>query len=155
MDLRQPLLGHVPVEVELEPLSLSYVADALEPQPGKGTMHCLALRVEDFGLEHDVDDDTGHGTAPEVCGFGGLSLGAVACRLPEPVARWSSPSSHRVVEPVVPSGGRARRPIGWSSPSPHRVVEPVETTQPSSRFRILPVAVIGKPLEISTIRGYL
>src|SRR4051794_41204729 len=78
MDLRQPLLGHLTVEVELEPLSLSYVADALEPQPGKGTVHCLALRVEDFGLEHDVDDDTGHGTAPEDCGFGGVSLEAGA-----------------------------------------------------------------------------
>src|SRR4051794_18931828 len=123
MDLRQPLLGHLTVEVELEPLSLSYVADALEPQPGKGTVHCLALWVEDFGLEHDVDDDTGHGTAPEDCGFGGLSLEAVAFRPP--------------------------------GPSPPRGGEPVETTQPSSRFRILPVAVIGKPLEISTIRGYL
>src|SRR4051794_41804244 len=99
MDLRQPLLGHLTVEVELEPLSLSYVADALEPQPGKGTVHCLALRVEDFGLEHDVDDDTGHGTAPEDCGFGGARLGAGV--------RPAGPA---------PPGGRAGPPPGGGTP---------------------------------------
>src|SRR4051812_49636263 len=103
MDLRQPLLGHVPVEVELEPLSLAYVADALEPQPGKGTVHCLALRVEDFGLEHDVDDDTGHGTAPEDCGFGGLSLEAgVGPGRPTPPPPPGG-------GPLAPSGGRGPR----------------------------------------------
>src|SRR4051794_41904169 len=115
MDLRQPLLGHLTVEVELEPLSLSYVADALEPQPGKGTVHCLALRVEDFGLEHDVDDDTGHGTAPEDCGFGGLSLEAGAFRPPGPPPPPGGGAP-------APPGGRAPPPLPGAPPPPPRGV---------------------------------
>ena len=60
-ELREPLLGDLAVHLELEALALADVADPLEAEPGQRTVHGLALRVEDLGLEHDVDDDTGHG----------------------------------------------------------------------------------------------
>ena len=60
----QPLVGELAVDLELEALALADVADPGEAEPGQRAVHGLALRVEDLGLEHDVDDDTGHGTAP-------------------------------------------------------------------------------------------
>ena len=58
---REPRLGQLAVDLELEPLALAYVGDAAEPEPRKGTVHGLALRVEDLRLRHDADDDAGHG----------------------------------------------------------------------------------------------
>jgi hypothetical protein len=65
-DLGEYLLGDLAVEGELESLALTDVAHALEPQARQRTEHGLALRVEDLGLGHDVDDDTGHGELPGV-----------------------------------------------------------------------------------------
>ena len=39
-------------------------------------MHGLALGVEDLGLEHDVDDDTGHGYSLAAVGMQRPSLWA-------------------------------------------------------------------------------
>ena len=58
---RAALVGASPVDLELEPLALPDVGHALEPQPGQRAEHRLALGVEDLGLGHDVDDETGHG----------------------------------------------------------------------------------------------
>ena len=44
------------VDLDLEALPLTN-REALEAQPLQGTGDGLALRVEDFGLGHDVDDD--------------------------------------------------------------------------------------------------
>jgi hypothetical protein len=41
-----------------------------KPRRGRAP-HGLALRVEDLGLEHDVDDDTGHELALEDLAGGG------------------------------------------------------------------------------------
>ena len=48
-------------DLELEALALADVGDAAEAEAGQCTEHRLALRVEDLGLGHDVDDDSGHG----------------------------------------------------------------------------------------------
>ena len=61
MHLGQPGFGGVPVQLELEALPLPDLADTLEAEPGQGTLDRLALGIEDLGLRHDVDDDTGHG----------------------------------------------------------------------------------------------
>jgi hypothetical protein len=55
------LVGDLTVDGEDEPLPLPDVGDPLETQPRQGTGDGLALRVEDLGLEHDVDDDASHG----------------------------------------------------------------------------------------------
>ena len=36
-------------------------ATPLEAQAAEGPLHGATLGVEDLGLEHDVDDDAGHG----------------------------------------------------------------------------------------------
>src|SRR5207244_4112801 len=49
------------VDVQLEVLALPHVPHAVDAQPAERTHDRLALRVEDLGLEHDVDDHAGHG----------------------------------------------------------------------------------------------
>ncbi|GAA0226829.1 hypothetical protein GCM10010492_26380 [Saccharothrix mutabilis subsp. mutabilis] len=41
-------------------LALADTGDSVEPEAGQRVGHRLSLRVEDFGLRHDVDDDSGH-----------------------------------------------------------------------------------------------
>ena len=55
------VVGQVAVDLELEPLALADVGDAVEPEPRQRAVHGLALRVEDLRLGHDIDDDAGHG----------------------------------------------------------------------------------------------
>src|ERR1022692_3088541 len=50
------------VKLDLEPLALADGDHVTESQPVAGTDDRLALRVVDFGLEHDVDDNLDHGT---------------------------------------------------------------------------------------------
>ena len=63
VDLGEPLVGELAVDLELEPLALADVGHAVEAEPGQRAEDGLALRVEDLGLGHDVDDDAGHGLA--------------------------------------------------------------------------------------------
>jgi hypothetical protein len=42
-------------------LALTDIGDPGEPEAGQRARDRLALRVEDLGLGHDVDDDSGHG----------------------------------------------------------------------------------------------
>ena len=51
--------------------------DPGEAEAGQRTVHGLALGVEDLGLGHDVDDDSGHGWL--------LARGAGAGRAAPPV----------------------------------------------------------------------
>ena len=68
LDLGEHGVGDLTVDLELEPLALTDVGHTLEAQSRQRAEHGLALGVEDLGLGHDVDDDTGHGGAPsEVC----------------------------------------------------------------------------------------
>ena len=53
----------VAVDLDLEPLALADVADALEPEPWQCSEHGLALGIEDLALGHHVDDVSGHGGA--------------------------------------------------------------------------------------------
>ena len=48
------------LDLQLETLSLTNVRDSLEAETGQCTLHRLSLRVEDLGLEHDVDYDACH-----------------------------------------------------------------------------------------------
>ncbi|GAA1269246.1 hypothetical protein GCM10009634_10500 [Saccharothrix xinjiangensis] len=41
-------------------LALADSGDSVEPEAGQRVGHRLSLGVEDFGLRHDVDDDSGH-----------------------------------------------------------------------------------------------
>ena len=59
--LGEHVVGDLAVDLELEALALADVGHAREAEPGQGAEHGLALRVEDLGLGHDVDDDSGHG----------------------------------------------------------------------------------------------
>ena len=52
------------LDLELEPLALPDGGDAVEAEAGQRLRDGLALRVEDLGLEHDVDDDAGHPGTP-------------------------------------------------------------------------------------------
>src|SRR5882757_2047215 len=52
------------VDLQLETLALADFGDPGETQAGQGIGYRLSLRVEDLGLGHDVDDDTGHGRTP-------------------------------------------------------------------------------------------
>ena len=45
------------VDLELEPLALADVGDAVEAEPRQRAEHGLALGVEDLALGHHVDDD--------------------------------------------------------------------------------------------------
>ena len=72
-----------PSKLELEPLALADVGDPGEAEAGQRALHRLALRVEDLGLGHDVDDDSGHGrllvragVGLRVWASGAASLGA-------------------------------------------------------------------------------
>ena len=49
------------VDLELEPLALADVDDAVEAEPRQRPVHGLALGVEDLRLGHHIDDDAGHG----------------------------------------------------------------------------------------------
>ena len=62
--LGQDLLGHLAVDREFEPLALADSAERGEAQPGQCTDDGLALRVENLGLGHDVDNDPGHPATP-------------------------------------------------------------------------------------------
>src|SRR5690606_20289614 len=59
------------LEVDLEALALTDLGHPGEAKPFAGAQDGLALGVQDLGLEHDIDDDAGHGvlqscTAPVV-----------------------------------------------------------------------------------------
>ena len=58
------LLGHVALDAQLEALALAHRGELLEAQAWEGAGHGLALRVEEFGLRHDVDDDSSHSDLP-------------------------------------------------------------------------------------------
>ena len=60
MHLGQQVVVEVTLEVDGEGLPLTDRRDTAEAEAPEGTFHGLALRVEDLGLEHDVDDDAGH-----------------------------------------------------------------------------------------------
>jgi hypothetical protein len=45
---------------ELEALADAHGREVLDAEPRERTRHGLALRVEQFGFGHDVDDDGGH-----------------------------------------------------------------------------------------------
>ena len=51
----------VALDLELEPLALADVEDAVEPEARQRAVHGLALGVEDLRLGHHFDDDAGHG----------------------------------------------------------------------------------------------
>ena len=53
-------VGHLALDLELEPLALAGAGELGEAEPGQGAGDGLALRVEDLGLRHDVDDDASH-----------------------------------------------------------------------------------------------
>jgi deazaflavin-dependent oxidoreductase (nitroreductase family) len=53
------------LELDLEALALPYARDTGDAEPRQRTMDGLSLRVEDFRLEHDVDDDASHGLSRE------------------------------------------------------------------------------------------
>ena len=76
--------------------------DPLEAEPGQRAVHGLALRVEDLGLEHDVDDDVGPRGAPQEAGCA-PGRGSGACGQPSLSARWSPPVTASIA-------GRGRRP---------------------------------------------
>ncbi len=63
------VVGDLAVDLELEALALADVGHTLEAQAGQGAEHGLALGVEDLGLGHDVDDDTGHGDSLAAVGI--------------------------------------------------------------------------------------
>jgi hypothetical protein len=44
-------------DIELEALPLTYRPDAGHPEPWERREHRATLRIQDFGLEHDLDDD--------------------------------------------------------------------------------------------------
>ena len=84
MHQREPVTGEVAVDVDDELLALPHVGDAVEAESAERPLHCATLRVEDLGLEHDVDDDAGHG-ALQVTAGGGV-WGSDLSLLPTPHA---------------------------------------------------------------------
>ena len=48
------------VDLELETLALANIRYSGEPESGQGADNCLPLGIENLGLGHDIDNDTGH-----------------------------------------------------------------------------------------------
>ena len=94
------VLVDLALDLELEALALTDIGDAVEAEAGQ-RLHRLALRVEDLGLEHDVDDDAGHGHSCQL--LGAVRLAAYWRRGLGPAARRPRPGhrSHR-----IPARGR-------------------------------------------------
>ena len=115
-DRVEHLVGDLALDLELEPLALAYVAHAGEAEPRQRPVDRLALRVEDLGLGHDVDDDTGHGCTPCGRSCGGGSCGREAVRSLAVATRWGAGGT---LGPW-PTRQAARPPgrCGWSSRSP-------------------------------------
>ena len=96
-----------------------------KPEPGQRAVHGLALGVEDLGLEHDVDDDTGHGRL-----LGSLNgSGRDQSRRRRPAARLAPPGRPGGCLPgqtrPVP-GRRARARVPATCPhDPHLWLEDV------------------------------
>jgi hypothetical protein len=66
--MREGGIVDVTVELDLEVLALADRRDrhgVTEPEPTDRTDDRLTLRIEDFRLQHDVDDDAGHGALLE------------------------------------------------------------------------------------------
>ena len=42
-------------------LALAHIGNSIEPQAGQRALHSTPLWVENLRLQHDVDDDAGHG----------------------------------------------------------------------------------------------
>ena len=70
--LGQDLVGYLAVDGELEALPDPDTAEVRNTQTRECARHRLPLRVQQLGLGHDVDDDGGHQTAPDVAGRGRL-----------------------------------------------------------------------------------
>ena len=98
-----------PVDLELEALALTDIGDAVEAEPRQAPGDRLALRVEDLGLEHDVDDDACH--PGHSCKVGVRSRGVVRCcaaSLPAYVP-GSSRARHACADHRRGAGGPAGR----------------------------------------------
>ena len=59
-ELTDPLSAGRLAELDLEALALPYPGDLAETQPTAGACDGLTLRVVDLGLQHDVDNESGH-----------------------------------------------------------------------------------------------
>ena len=59
-ELGNPLLRRWLTELDLEPLALAHAGYLAEPKPPASPGDCLALRIMDLGLEHHVNDESGH-----------------------------------------------------------------------------------------------
>ena len=81
MHLGEDGLGELTLELQLEALALADVEDTVEAQARQGAEHGLALRVEDLGLGHDVDDDSGHERLLGA-GWAGECASSLGCGLP-------------------------------------------------------------------------
>ena len=102
------LVGDLAVHGQDEALALPHVGELVEPQPRQGAGDGLPLRVENLGLEHDVDDDVSHARCSSRGRGARPAGGSGACGQPSLSAR-RSPSvtaSMRLVE----VGGGAHLP---------------------------------------------
>jgi hypothetical protein len=54
------ILRHRLGQFDLEPLALADAGDLAEAETPAGAGDCLTLGIMDFGLEHDVDDESRH-----------------------------------------------------------------------------------------------
>ena len=59
-ELTDPLGTGRLAELDLEPLALAHAGDLAETQPSASARDGLALRVVDLGLQHHVDNESGH-----------------------------------------------------------------------------------------------
>src|SRR5699024_4343241 len=58
--LGEHFIGGFTLDLELEPLALPDITEPGEAQPGQSTDDRLALRIEDLGFGHHLNDDTCH-----------------------------------------------------------------------------------------------
>ena len=89
------------VDLEFEVLALPNAADPGDAEPAERAQDRLTLRVEDLGLEHDVDNDTGHVH----------SVSARAARLSD-VSRGGRHRASRPAGPTAPA--QKVRPVSRS-----------------------------------------
>jgi hypothetical protein len=83
----QAITREITINLDHELLALTDVSDPRQAQAPEGSLNSSPLGVEDLRLEHDVDDDAGHGLSIASAGrrLGkGSSLSAFAM----PSTRW-------------------------------------------------------------------
>jgi hypothetical protein len=59
-ELTDPLRARGPGQLDLEPLALPHTGDLAETEPAAGAGDGLTLRIVNLGLQHHVDNESGH-----------------------------------------------------------------------------------------------